>query len=498
MKSLLDNHRLLTLLAVVVLVAGCKQPETIVIDDTPTAVAPSDTTEQDVSNEASFRKLVVGEYNSISTLDPLFADNASAMRAVQLAYEGLVRLNADNQIVAGMAKRWEVSSDSLTYTFHLREDVYYHDSDVFSTGTGRRMVASDVKHVFERMAKAEVPPTAAHLFMDIKGFDPYFHEQRSVYYPADRKRDGVTGIEAQNDSTVVFELIEKDPDFLNKLATPLAVIYPKEAVGRTVESFSAVGTGPFSFSSRQADSTLIFSKFQNYYSSSDIQLNRVDIVPNSSESQLFRSMGSGDIHLLPQLGPQLVESVINANGQLSSSYKERYDLQQADGFIEFVLRHNPNSNLTASDAEAISKLIAADSTSYFEQFPGTIIRPVSPEDSIAQNTNLQNLPGQIYTVFSEDPYVRTFLGSFSNTLEQYNTQLQMMEIQAPSRNTGLFFTQNYPVITDTQWQRYKPLFRFRVAQTSLMRTEISGLDFNNYPWWFDLRDVTLPSVETLN
>ena len=494
MKSFTTNYKLLTFVAALVLIAGCKQPETIVIEDSPTAVAPSDTTEQDVSNQASFRKLVIGEYNSISSLDPLFATNASSMRMIQLVYEGLVRLDANNEIVPGMAKRWEISSDSLTYTFHLKDNIFYHDSDNFSAGTGRKMVAKDVKFVFERMARAGVPPTAAQLFMDIKGFDPYYHEQRNVYYPGDRKRGGVTGIEAPNDTTVVFELSENEPEFLKKLATPLAVIYPQEAVGATVESFSPIGTGPFRFSSREPDSTLIFSKFQNYYNTSDIQLNRVDVEVNSSESQLFRAMGSGDIHLLPQLGPQLVQSLLNENGQLNSSYEQRYDFQQTNGFTEFVLRYNPNSYLTASDAETIANLISSDSTSYFGQFPNSIIRPVSA----AGSTDSLNLPDQVYTVFSEDPFVRTFLGSFSNKLKQYNTQLQMMEIRAPSQNTGLFFTQSYPLISDTEWKSYQPLFRFRVAQTTLMRSEISELNFNAYPWWFDLRGVTVPSAETLN
>jgi hypothetical protein len=205
-------------------------------------------------------------------------------------------------------------------------------------------------------------------------------------------------------------------------------------------------------------------------------------------------MGSGDIHLLPQLGPQLVQSLLNENGQLNSSYEQRYDFQQTNGFTEFVLRYNPNSYLTASDAETIANLISSDSTSYFGQFPNSIIRPVSA----AGSTDSLNLPDQVYTVFSEDPFVRTFLGSFSNKLKQYNTQLQMMEIRAPSQNTGLFFTQSYPLISDTEWKSYQPLFRFRVAQTTLMRSEISELNFNAYPWWFDLRGVTVPSAETLN
>lgn len=495
MKSLVAQHKFLALIALLVLFAGCKQPETIVVEQSPTVAPANDTTETDnTKSEASFRKLVIGEYNAISTLDPLFADNASAMRAVQLVYEGLVRLDSSGSVMPGLAKSWEVSNDSLEYTFHLRPEIYYHDSDKFSTGTGRKFVSGDVKYVFERMAHAEVPPKAAQMFMNIKGFDSYFQEQREIYLPADRKLDGVSGIQTPNDTTVVFELNSPDPQFLKKLATPLAVIYPREAVGQSVSSFSPVGTGPFNFSSRSADSTLTFSKFQDYYNASDIKLNRVDIITDNSESELFRAMGSNDIYMLPQLGPQLLKNLVEPNGQLSASYQNRYQLQVTNGATEFVMRYNPEANLSPANAQAISRLAKSD-TSYVAEFPGNIVTANIKDTA---NANLSGLSGQIYSTFSQNPFVRTYLGDLSQQLSNYNTKLQMIQIRAPSRNTGLLFTVNYPLIPDSRWSNYKDLFHFRVKQAALLRSEISGLNFNQYPWWFDLRGVSLPAVERLN
>lgn len=497
MKSLRPSRKLLTAAVLILLAAGCKQPETIVVDQSPAAAPSQDTTKAEpAENEASFRKLVMGEYLSVSSLDPLFADNAASMRAVQLIYEGLVRLDQNGAVVPGLAKSWEVDNDSLQYTFHLRTNIYYQDSDVFSTGTGRKMIASDVKYDFERMAQASVPPDAAYLFMEIKGYDSYFQEQREVYNPADRMRKGVTGIQAPNDSTVVFELNSRDPQFLKKLATPLAVIYPPEAVGKTVDSFSPVGAGPFNFSSRTADSTLIFSRFQNYYAASDIALNRVDIVTKHSESDLFRTMSTGDVYVIPQLGPQIIESVLGPDGKLTGSYGDRYKLQTTNGATEYVLRYNPNSNLSADEAQAVGRLAKAD-TSYFNRFPDRIITSAG-NDSVTRSSTPTNLPGQLYTTFTKNPFVRTYLGSLSRSLNNINTRLQMMQIQAPSRNTALLFSANYPLIPATRWHRYQPLFRFRVRQAALLRSEISGLDFNQYPWWLDLRGVTLPAGENLD
>lgn len=496
MKPFLAQHKLLAFIAVVVLFAGCKQPETIIVDQDPTAAAASDTTVQDEisSNEASFRKLVIGEYNPVPSMDPLMADNPSAMRAVQLVYEGLTRLDANGSVVPGLAESWEVTNDSLTYTFDLRNNIYFQDNDAFSTGMGRKMTPGDVKFVFERMAKTGVPPTAAQLFMGIEGFDPYYHEQHDVYLPANRTLDGISGIQTPTDSTVVFKLTGPDPQFLKKLATPLAVIYPQEAVGRLTD-FSPVGTGPFQFSSRTSDSTIVFSKFQNYYNASQIHLDRVDLV-SSSESKLFQAMSKDEVFLLPEMGPQTLPVLLKGDGTLQSSYANRYNVKTGSGFTEYALRYYPQSNLSAQNARAIASL-AKTNTTYFDQFPDGLVTPQNSTGTTTTSSGL-SLSGKVSTVFSANPYVTTYLGNLAKILDQDGVTLQMMNIQTPTRNTSLFFTEHYPIFSNSKWDDYDPLFKFRVSHLALLRNEISGLDTNQYPWWFDLRGVKIPALENLN
>lgn len=498
MKLLFSEHKSLIILSVLFFFAGCKQPETVVIEQSPTALAPSDTvSDKKGENEAGFRQLLIGEYQPVRSLDPLFADRGSSMRAVQLVYEGLVRLNEEGDVVPGIAQSWEIGEDSLTYTFKLRPDIYYHDSKIFSTGTGRKLKARDVKYVFERMARSDVPPLAARLFMDIQGFNSYFQEQHLIYNPEERKLEGIRGIDTPDEQTVVFNLENRDPRFLKKLATPLAVVYPQEAVGAKVSDFRPVGTGPFTFSRRTPDSTLIFSKFQNYYGDSEINLNRVDIKIKPSETQLFQSMSAGDLYLLPQLGPQLITSLLNNQGELREVYAQKYALSKSGGAMEYVLRHYTDSYLSKAGARSISSLLSADSTAYFDHFPGQIVSK-SYEDTTSQKFNPSALNDRIFSVYYEDPFIHNFLGNLSKKLAEYNSSLQMLNIRAPFRDTGLFFTQNFSLIPNRQWNEHPPLFRFKVKQLALQRSKIRGLNFNKYTWWFDLRGVTLPADENMN
>ena len=496
----LQNYLPVLILSLVVL-WGCKQPETVVIEDAPTASAPADTTDEYTpsDDESDFRKLVIGEYQSITSFDPLLAENGATMRALQLVYEGLVRLNANGNTVPAVAKSWDVSNDSLTYSFTLNPNIYYHDSDVFSTGTGRRLTARDVKFVFERMAKTGNPPTAAKLFWDIEGFEPFYQEQHKVYEPKKRTLSEVSGIQTPNDSTVVFELHEQDPQFLKKLASPYAVLYPREAVSSTPNSFAAVGTGPFTLSSQRADSTYIFAKSQKYHNSKTIRLNRVDILTSNSESNLMRQMGSGNIHLLPELGPNIIQNVATDTGTLKEGFNDRYTLTRRNNFNQITVRFNPQADITDEIAGRISRLAYANTSSYFEQLPGFLVAPDSTVNQQPSDTTITE--ENLYAVYSDNPFARTYLANLSKILGRQDVELNMTNLRIPTRNIDLWVTQNAPLINDyndTLYKDYPELFRFRVYPTSLQRNEITGLNYNQYGWWLDLRGVSLPTADKLN
>lgn len=488
MKSLLAKQYIV-FFAILISAVSCKQPETVIVAEAPTSAVKQDTTDTAaVEQDTGFQKLVIGEYNNIDSLDPLFADNGSELRALQLLYEGLVRFDETGTIVPGMAKSWTVSDDSLNYTFYLRPDIFFHDSDIFSTGQGRRMVAADVKFVFERMASPQVPPRAARLFMNIYGFESYFQEQHYVYNPQHRELEGISGIRTPTDSTVVFQLIKPDPHFLQKLATPLASIYPREALEK--DAFTPVGTGPFNFA-QVNDSTFIFSRFNLYYAADNIALNRVDVKIVPSEMLLFKYLSRGELDLIPQLGPQLMSEILTPEGALLPAYEEQYELHTPGGVTEYILRYNPHSNVSEAAARKIAGFIETDSASYFGKLPALVRAQKVLANASAIDTTLT----EIHTTFSTDPYIKTFLGSFSETLEQQNISLQMMNIRVPFRNTALVFTRNYQLIPAGLWSNFEKIFSFKVYHAALQKTTVDAFPFNQYSWWIDARNIAMPQPD---
>jgi len=480
-------------LLLLLIAAACKGPETTVVRQAPTT-APPDTTEAEApeteQTSAAFRQINIGENSPIVTLDPLFADNASTMRALQLVHEGLVRYDENGNVVPGLARSWEVSSDSLSYRFSLRSNIYYHDSDAFSNGVGRRVVASDVKFAFERMATLQVPDDAARLFMDIRGFEPFYREQHKVYNPSQRVLGGIGGIEIPNDTTIVFNLVKKDKRFLQKLASPYAVIYPREAItNNNPARFKAAGTGPFTLSQQRGDSVYVFSKFDEYYNSSQPVVNRVDVMVKKRETDLFRSFAGGDIHLLPELGLQTMEGVLDSTASLNTNYRNRFSLVKPGGKTNFRLRLNQAADQIQQKASLAAALF--DSTDSFNGLPPELFNFRS---YIADTVDASRFSsGDTLSISNtRDPFSREFILLLRDKLNQQGATLQVYDIYTPTREIGLYTTHHMTFYEGEQLHTDpSALVEFSVPHMALYRSEIPDIFFNQWPWWIDLRNVTV-------
>src|SRR3954451_16828597 len=73
------------------------------------------------------------------SLDPAVSTDVPTGRAGGYLFDGLTRFTPDAKVEPALAERWDVSADGITYTFHLRSGVTFHDG---SRLTARSVVAS--------------------------------------------------------------------------------------------------------------------------------------------------------------------------------------------------------------------------------------------------------------------------------------------------------------------------------------------------------------------
>ena len=76
-------------------------------------------------------------------IDPAVGNDFSSSTSLANIYDTLIFPNAEGGVDPWLAESWDVSGDGLTYTFHLREGVKFHD--------GSELLASDVVYSFERL-----------------------------------------------------------------------------------------------------------------------------------------------------------------------------------------------------------------------------------------------------------------------------------------------------------------------------------------------------------
>jgi ABC-type transport system substrate-binding protein len=89
------------------------------------------------SSEANPPALVVtyseGVAGTVSRINPLY-DSFNEVDAdlTALVFSGLTRLGPDGNVLPDLAESWDISDDGLTYTFHLRSRVTWHDGEPFT------------------------------------------------------------------------------------------------------------------------------------------------------------------------------------------------------------------------------------------------------------------------------------------------------------------------------------------------------------------------------
>lgn len=167
--------------------------------------------------------LVIAIEGSVSSMDPMNIPDTNAISATRGVYETLVKFDEKNELIGGLAESWEVSDDSLVYTFHLREGIKFHD------GTGFNSAAVEAN--YERVMNPDNNLSQRRRFVVAK--DDGSETMR------------IESVKATDENTVVFTLTEQWSPFINRM-TQFCIISPAalEKYGNDI-MYNACGTGPY-------------------------------------------------------------------------------------------------------------------------------------------------------------------------------------------------------------------------------------------------------------
>jgi peptide/nickel transport system substrate-binding protein len=216
---------------------------------------------------------------SPTNLDPRIGADAYSAHIDGLIFSSLVAHDAQMKIIPDLASSWD-TPDPMTYVFHLRPGVKFHD--------GQALTSADVKFTFESILSGAVKtPKAGGLKM-------------------------VSSIEAPDDTTVIFHLHEPYASFLWSLTRPAVGIVPRES--GTGFAQHPVGSGPFKFVSMATDEEIILARNEDYFGGAPkIEKLRIRIVPDVTVRALELRKGSADA-TINSLTPDMVVTLGKERG----------------------------------------------------------------------------------------------------------------------------------------------------------------------------------------
>ena len=119
------------------------------------------------NDDYSLDVLSIFRYNestTLSSLDPAFAKDKATIWATSQLFNGLVKMDNQSRSVPSIAEDWDISSDGKSYRFYIRDDIYFHDHNLFKHGKGRKVVAADFTYSIDRIIDHNVASPGSRIF----------------------------------------------------------------------------------------------------------------------------------------------------------------------------------------------------------------------------------------------------------------------------------------------------------------------------------------------
>ncbi|OPX67190.1 MAG: putative ABC transporter periplasmic-binding protein [Methanomassiliicoccales archaeon PtaB.Bin215] len=281
-----------------------------------------------------------------------------------------------------------VSEDGLTYTYHLREGVKFHD--------GTDMTSEDVVYSYERFLRLNDPHGPAWMVGELLITDYYDYD--AGVYDADGNLEADSGVPAdvianhiwaKDDYTVQFNLTTTFSGWNYVITFGVGSIVSKDYVeangGMTKEGYDFMfdhmcGTGAFSLGEFVPDTHFLLERFDDYWQE-PAKLDKVLIkqIPDDNTRLLMIQSGEADVASIPRT---LRSSVVNQTGievteGLGTFNVDFIGMNQALNFNSSILTitdipgdffTDKNVRLAFAHALNVSKLIAT-------QYAGAGIQP---------------------------------------------------------------------------------------------------------------------------
>jgi oligopeptide transport system substrate-binding protein len=293
------------------------------------------------ADDASKNTLVLTDKSEPPNLDSAKSTDQVSFQILTNALEGLMRLDKDQKPVPGIAESYEVSSDKLTYTFHLR-DAKWSD--------GKAVTANDFEYGWKRALNPKTASQYAYILEPIKN---------AMEYNAGTAKAEDVGVKALDEKTLQVTLKAPSPYFLELTAFSTFMPQRQDIVEKygdkfALEAANMVYNGPFSIDKWNHGVSVHMIKNKNYWDSKNVKLANAEIKFLKEESTRVNLYKTNKIDF-----SEITKDFADA----FKSSPERFVLKESSAwYIEFNQREGffKNKKLRQAISLAIDKKTLTD------------------------------------------------------------------------------------------------------------------------------------------
>ncbi len=251
------------------------------------------------------------ESGSVNSLDPAYAADLETMWIINQLYDGLVELDQNLDIRGNVAEMWDISSDGLIYTFHLRNNILFPSDENFDA---RKVCANDFIFSFNRIIDSTIASPGRWIFKNLRASNPF---------------------EAPNDSTLIIHLAQPQGSFLQMLSTSFASLVRPEAVEKFGKDFRQhpSGTGPFQLAFWEEQVSMVLHRNPNYWmhdfktgkSLPFLDAVQIDFLKDAFAE--YQGFISGKYDFMSGIDAAYIDQLLSAEGHLKEEWTDRIRLE---------------------------------------------------------------------------------------------------------------------------------------------------------------------------
>ena len=262
----------------------------------------------DTTQTAAGKKILTIQLGpDVESIDPALNSAVDGANYILFAFDNLLKMDEDGKVVPGLAEKYEVSDDQLTWTFHLRDGLKWSD--------GSALTAEDFVYSWQRLVDPNVAaPYAQTVLGMVEGYDDAIGrpdvDGNTTVDPDPTKLK----VEAPDEKTLIVHMAKPTPYF-DKLAAFVSLSPVKKDVveanpdGWSIDPKTYISTGPFKLTGWEPGSYLMFEKNENYWDADSIKLDGIKCLLMQDQNATFSAYESGDALMIKDVPTQEITTL---------------------------------------------------------------------------------------------------------------------------------------------------------------------------------------------